>query len=118
VWLRSRERAAAIRREKHTCQRCHRKGSEKKGHEVKIQVHHKDGIANWDAIINLIYEQILCDPQFLEVVCVQCHDAEHSGSGHDAVMGGEPAGDAPAPPTVEPRRPVSPSTSAEFRRTS
>jgi 5-methylcytosine-specific restriction endonuclease McrA len=76
VWLRSRERAAAIRREKNTCQRCGVKGSEAKGRVVKIQVHHIDGI-DWDGVVDLVIERLLPDPSRLEVICKNCHDKEH-----------------------------------------
>jgi hypothetical protein len=77
LFLRSRERAAAVKREKNTCQRCKRKGSTAKGKELKIQVHHKDGIGNWNKVIDMIFEEILCHPDKLEVLCVDDHDKEH-----------------------------------------
>lgn len=75
VWLRSRERAAAIKREKNTCQCCHRKGSKAKGKEVKIQVHHIDMI-DWDGVIDIIFERILHPPEKYKVLCKECHDNE------------------------------------------
>jgi len=77
LFLRSRERDAAVKREQNTCQRCSRKGSTAKGKEFKIQVHHKDGIGNWNKVIDIIFEEILCHPDKLEVLCVDCHKAEH-----------------------------------------
>ncbi len=78
VWLRSRERAAAIKREGNTCQRCGAKGSVAKGREVPIQVHHRDGI-DWDGVVDLVIERVLVDPSRLEVVCKGCHEEEHHG---------------------------------------
>lgn len=78
LWLRSRERAAAIKREANTCQRCGAKGSVAKGREVAIQVHHREGIANWEAVIDAVYREILTAPENLEVVCKSCHRNEHS----------------------------------------
>lgn len=75
LWLRSRERSAAVKRESNTCQRCGRKGSVAKGREVKIEVHHKHGI-EWEWLIDKVYEKLLCDPQFLEVLCKECHEEE------------------------------------------
>lgn len=75
LWLRSRERAAAIKREKNTCQRCHAKGSVAKGREVKIEVHHIDGI-EWSEIVDLIMDRLLPDPSKLEVLCKKCHGEE------------------------------------------
>lgn len=77
LWLRSRERAAALKRESNTCQCCKRKASKAKGKEFGVEVHHKHGILNWDAIFELIYEQLLCDPALLEVLCESCHDTQH-----------------------------------------
>ena len=76
LWLHSWERADALKREKYCCQRCHVKQSKKKGFEQKIQVHHKDGVGNWDKVIDLIREEILCDSDKLEVLCPTCHDQE------------------------------------------
>lgn len=77
VWLRSRERAAALKRESNTCQCCKRKASKAKGKEFKVEVHHLDGILNWDKILTLIYDQLLCDPSHLEVLCKECHLEKH-----------------------------------------
>lgn len=73
LWLRSRERAAAIKRDNYTCQVCQRKQSKAKGREFDVQVHHKKGIGNWDEAINAMYYHILCDPKDLETLCEECH---------------------------------------------
>ena len=73
LWLRSRERAEALKNAKYTCKDCGVKASTAKGKEQKIQVHHKEGIGNWDAVVELIYKEILCDPSKLEVLCPDCH---------------------------------------------
>jgi predicted HNH restriction endonuclease len=77
LWLRSRERASAIKREGNTCEICHVKGSVAKGREVKINVHHKEGI-DWDGIVDLVIERVLQSPEKLQVLCVDCHDKEHN----------------------------------------
>lgn len=77
VWLRSRERLAALQRESYCCERCHRKQSVAKGRELKLEVHHKDGI-DWDGVIDLVIERILVDPANLEVLCKDCHRGEHN----------------------------------------
>ena len=74
LWLRSRERAAALKRDKNTCQCCGRKASRAKGKEFKVQVHHKEGILNWGKIHRIIREYLLCDPEHLETLCKECHD--------------------------------------------
>lgn len=77
VWLRSRERQAAVKREQNTCERCKAKGSVAKGREIKIHVHHRNGI-NWDGIVDLVFERILVDPSELEVLCKECHTKDES----------------------------------------
>ena len=73
LWLRSRERAEALKRTGYTCEKCGVKQSAKKGHEQKVQVHHRNGIDNWDNIIDMIREQMLCDASELQVLCPECH---------------------------------------------
>jgi len=75
IFLRSAERAVALKRDHYTCVDCGVKQSKKKDHVVKVQVHHKNTIdEHWQAIIDLIFKYILCDPEDLETVCVECHD--------------------------------------------
>ena len=76
VWLRSRERAAALKREGNCCERCGGKQSVAKGRELKLEVHHREGI-DWDGVIDLVIERILVDPSHLEVLCKDCHKGEH-----------------------------------------
>ena len=76
VWLRSRERAAAIKRENGCCESCGRKQSVAKGKEVRLEIHHQHGVA-WEQIIDLVYEQLLCHPDKLTVLCSDCHEEEH-----------------------------------------
>lgn len=73
IWMRSRERAAAMKRDKYTCVSCGVKQSKAKGKEQKIHVHHKEGVGNWDKIVNMIREELLCDPDKLECLCPDCH---------------------------------------------
>ena len=74
LWLRSRERAEAIKRDSYTCQRCHRKQTKRKGKEFRVEVHHVEGIGNWDKVIDSIYKEILCAPEYLVVLCKTCHE--------------------------------------------
>ena len=59
----------------YSCNRCGVKQSKAKGREQKLEVHHArdGGIGNWEAIIDLIFSEILCDPSLLEVLCPECH---------------------------------------------
>lgn len=74
MWLMSRERAEALKRDNYSCQKCGIKQSKKKGFEVKVQVHHKKGINVWDEVIDLIYKDILCETEDLQTLCKECHD--------------------------------------------
>jgi hypothetical protein len=78
LWLRSNERATALKRDGYTCQECGKKQSKTKGAEQKVQVHHLNGI-EWDKIIEYIYRHILVDPKHLETICPDCHDKLHRG---------------------------------------
>lgn len=79
LWLRSRERAAALKAGGYTCSICHRKQSVAKGREFKVQVHHKAGaIGNWEKVIDLIYAELLCSHEHLEILCEECHEKRHS----------------------------------------
>lgn len=74
LWLRSRERAAALRRDNYTCQDCGEKQSKAKGKEFSVQVHHKRGVLNWDSLIDEVFKHLLCDPKHLETLCKDCHN--------------------------------------------
>ena len=78
LWLRSRERSMAIKLAGNTCLKCKRKGSAAQGREVKIRVHHRDGI-DWSGIAQLIRERVLQTPAAYDVLCADCHDEEHEG---------------------------------------
>ena len=76
VFLRSRERAACIKAHNNTCVGCRRKASVAKGKEFKVQVHYIGGIGNWEKIIDMVFEELLCDPSLMTVMCKECHDEE------------------------------------------
>ena len=73
IFLKSKERGEAIKRDKYTCQRCGVKQSRAIGHEQRVEVHHTRGINVWDDVIKMIYAEILCDPEFLQTLCPDCH---------------------------------------------
>jgi len=79
LFLRSRERASAIKRDKYTCQTCGAKQSKAKGRECKVEVHHLEHIVNWDKLFEAVREYLLCDPELLQVLCVECHKKETKG---------------------------------------
>ena len=73
LWLRSREHSKALKDAHYTCQECGAKKSVAKGKEVKVEVHHKSGVIEWEQLIDLMYEDLLCPPDKLEVLCEACH---------------------------------------------
>jgi 5-methylcytosine-specific restriction endonuclease McrA len=77
LWLRSRERAAALKRDSYTCQFCGKKQSKAKGREQKVEVHHREGIGNWEKVIDLVFAELLCSPDELETTCPECHDEKN-----------------------------------------
>ena len=83
LWLRSRERARAVKAAGYSCQRCGVKQSKAKGKEQRIEVHHRSGIGNWESVIDHVFAELLCDPELLEVVCPGCHEKEHAPSAID-----------------------------------
>lgn len=72
LWLRSRERASALKAESYTCEECNRKQSTAKGKECKMEVHHKNGI-DWDFLIDEVFRVLLVHPDNLTVLCKDCH---------------------------------------------
>ena len=79
LWLRSRERINALKRDKYTCCRCGKKQSRKKDHIVRVEGHHKKGVSNWDAICDEIYKELLCEIKYIETLCKKCHSQETMG---------------------------------------
>lgn len=77
LWLRSRERAKAIKRDQYTCQACGRKQSKASGREFKVEVDHIHGI-DWDGLCDLIHERLLQTSDDLITLCKECHDKKHA----------------------------------------
>lgn len=38
-----------------------------------MEVHHKEGVLNWDELYRAVYEFLLCDQEHLETLCKECH---------------------------------------------
>lgn len=74
LWLRSRERAAALKRDGYKCQECGGKQSRAKGKEFYVEVHHTEGVLNWDTLLDYVFRHLLCDPKLLETLCKACHE--------------------------------------------
>lgn len=76
LFLRSRERRAALKRDDSTCWTCKAKASRAKGREQKVEVHHIEPV-KFKRIVKVIREELLCSPNGLMTVCPDCHKAEH-----------------------------------------
>lgn len=83
--LRSRERAACLRRDKYTCQICGKKQSRAKGREIYVEAHHKRGIL-WDVLIDQVYEMLLCHPDDMVTLCKECHKNAEVCREADAIL--------------------------------
>jgi 5-methylcytosine-specific restriction endonuclease McrA len=71
--LRCREKASAMKRDNYSCVECGAKKSTRKGHEVKLEMHHVHGIQNWAIIIETIRKYLLCKPEDWQTLCKNCH---------------------------------------------
>lgn len=77
LFLTSRERAAAMKRDNYSCVECGAKQSRAKGKEVYCEVHHIESILNWEELYESIRKYLLCDPEHLETKCKDCHKKQH-----------------------------------------
>jgi len=77
LWLRSRERQAALKRDGYRCQDCLRKQSKAKGGEFCVEVHHQAGEICWREIEDAIRKWLLVNPEGLVTLCPECHDKKH-----------------------------------------
>ena len=74
LWLYSVERRTTLKNSNYCCEQCQVKMSRAKGYEQKIEVHHKQGVGNWDEVIDVIMKELLPDPSMLQSLCPACHD--------------------------------------------
>jgi 5-methylcytosine-specific restriction endonuclease McrA len=73
LWLKSRERSAALKRDNYQCSDCHIKQSKKKGYHVHMEVDHLRGTVDMDKLIDLVFKHLLVPMSDLETVCNLCH---------------------------------------------
>lgn len=73
LFLMSRERNAALKRDNYSCQICGAKQSRVKGREVSVEVHHLWGVCNWDEMYGVIRKHLLCSEDDMETLCKDCH---------------------------------------------
>ena len=76
LFLRSRERAATVKRDDYTCQICKVRQSKARGREFKVQCHHINGV-EWSDMIRYIRDHLLVDPGEMVTLCKKCHLKEH-----------------------------------------
>ena len=77
LWLRSRERAAALKATGYCCAECGKKQSRANGRECVIEVHHRSCITNWAEIEAAIRRYLLVSPDELVPLCKSCHESKH-----------------------------------------
>ena len=92
LWLRSKERGECLKQYNYTCNRCKRKKTTKQDFDPntqtqKIEVHHKEGVLNWDEMHTAIRKYLLVSPDKLECLCKECRAGAVSSRGR----GGEQA---------------------------
>jgi predicted HNH restriction endonuclease len=75
--LQSRERSASMKAAGYRCQKCGAKQSRAKGKEVYVEAHHKEGIVDWEKVIDLIYDMLLVSPDKWTILCKNCHKDLH-----------------------------------------
>jgi len=76
LWLRSRERAKALKDAEYRCAKCGIKQSKAKGKEVYVEVHHIDEI-DWNSLFDEIRKRLLHPPERQQCLCVDCHKKEN-----------------------------------------
>ena len=79
LFLRSRERAAVLKRDNSTCWTCKKKASKAKGKECKVEVHHIDPV-RFDKLVEHIRFELLVPPEEMATYCKECHKDIHKPS--------------------------------------
>ena len=79
LFLRSRERAAVLKRDNSTCWTCKKKASKAKGREVSVEVHHIEPVS-FDILVELVRQELLVNPNHMMTLCKSCHKLEHKSS--------------------------------------
>jgi hypothetical protein len=66
LWMWSRERSTALKRDGRKCTKC--------GCKDNLEVHHITGSINWNKIRDIIRQEILVEPKYLQTLCKKHHD--------------------------------------------
>lgn len=81
LWMRSPERAQALKDTGYMCTNCGVKQSKAKGKEQKIQVHHiipvKQDKEWFPRVCEELREHFFVPPEELEPLCPDCHHSHH-----------------------------------------
>ncbi len=77
LWLWSRERTNAKKLAGWKCEICGAKESKAKNAVLRLEVHHRLGVGNWDKIIEAVRAELLVSADKLQVVCLECHKKIH-----------------------------------------
>ena len=73
LFMTSKEHSAVLKRDGYTCVECGVKKSAAKGREQKVEVHHRNGVNNWEDMYSAIRAELLCNPDEMETLCPECH---------------------------------------------
>ena len=77
IFLQSRERAAALKRDGYCCTECGVKQSTAKGKEVKVQVDHIYPMEEkMNALIYMVFEVLIPGPEHFQTLCKECHTSK------------------------------------------
>jgi 5-methylcytosine-specific restriction endonuclease McrA len=68
-------RAIVLKRDNYSCQECFVKKTAK--NKVKLNVHHISGHINWEKIIDVIRQELLCSPEEMITLCYNHHMRKH-----------------------------------------
>lgn len=76
LFMRSRERAKALKRTGYKCTACGAKQTHRKDCKLSLHVHHANKIA-WKSLIEEVRKTLLCDSDLMIPLCPDCHAKEH-----------------------------------------
>ncbi len=39
-----------------------------------VEIHHLEGVLNWEELYKVVREYLLCSPDKMKTLCVECHE--------------------------------------------